>query len=83
MSAESLILACLVAPLVGGGLIVATGSKPNLRETMTLLTACVLFYFVASIVPLVAVGERPSITLMKMLPGLTIALSRLGWCLLA
>ena len=73
MSAESLILACLVAPLVGGGLIVATGSKPNLRETMTLLTACVLFYFVASIVPLVAVGERPSITLLQMLPGLTIA----------
>ena len=65
-------MACLVVPLVGGGVILATGSKPNLRETMTLLTACLLFSFVALIVPLVAAGERPSITLLEMLPGLNI-----------
>ena len=39
---------------------------------MTLLTACLLFFFVALIVPLVAAGERPSITLLEMLPGLNI-----------
>ena len=62
----------MVVPLIGGGLILATGSRPNVREIMTLLTACLLFFCVASIVPLIAAGGRPSITLLEMLPGLNI-----------
>lgn len=72
MSAETLIIACLGIPLVGSGLILLTGASPNLRETMTLSTAGLLFIAVASIVPTVAAGGRPSVTLVEMLPGLTI-----------
>ncbi|HAA91827.1 MAG TPA: cation:proton antiporter [Rhodospirillaceae bacterium] len=73
MSAETLIIACLVIPLVGSGLILLTGASPNLRETMTLSTAGLLFLCVASIVPTVAAGGRPTLTLVEMLPGLTIS----------
>jgi multicomponent Na+:H+ antiporter subunit D len=72
MSLETLILAALVIPLIGSALILLTGSKPNLRETMTLATAALLFYCVASIFPAVMAGARPSVTLLEMLPGLTI-----------
>ncbi|MEL0108206.1 MAG: monovalent cation/H+ antiporter subunit D family protein [Rhodospirillaceae bacterium] len=67
------ILLCLFVPFVGSFLILATGSRPNLRETMTLLTAITLFLLVASIYPLVAAGERPGIDVVEMLPGLSIA----------
>ncbi|MDA0655362.1 MAG: monovalent cation/H+ antiporter subunit D family protein [Proteobacteria bacterium] len=73
MSLETLILAALAIPLIGSILILLTGSKPNLRETMTLATAALLFYCVASIFPAVMAGARPSVTLLEMLPGLTIS----------
>ncbi len=73
MSAETLIYACLSVPLVGAAFIVLAGSYPNLREAVTLCTAGFLFLCVAHLVPTVASGFRPSITLLEMLPGLSIA----------
>lgn len=67
------IMLSLVVPFVGAFLILATGSRPNLRETVTLLTATTLFLLVASLYPLVAARERPGIDVIEMLPGLNIA----------
>ncbi len=73
MSAEAVILATMAVPLAGAVLIVLTGHSPNLRETATLATAGVLLWLVVSLIPEVAAGGRPSVTLGEMLPGLAIA----------
>ena len=73
MSPETTILLSMAVPLAGAGLIALTGSRPNLRETVTLATAGVLFLLVASLVPDVLAGERPSASLGDMLPGLAVA----------
>ena len=38
----------IAVPLIGALLIVLTGSRPNIRETVTLVTACALFAIVAN-----------------------------------
>ena len=52
--------------------IVMTGRSPNLREAVTLLTALGVLLLVGSAVPAVLAGERPEITLLEFLPGLTL-----------
>jgi multicomponent Na+:H+ antiporter subunit D len=73
MNAETTILLSMAVPLGGAGLIALTGSRPNLREAVTLVTAGVLFVAVASLVGDVLAGERPSASLGEMLPGLAIS----------
>lgn len=65
----------VAVPLIGALLIVLTGSRPNIRETVTLVTACTLFAIVASVFPSVIAGERPTVVLFEMVPGLAIAFS--------
>ncbi|MDP6430255.1 MAG: proton-conducting transporter membrane subunit [Rhodospirillales bacterium] len=60
----------IAIPLIGSVAIVAAGRSPNLRETVTLITAAALFLTVASLTPEVLAGERPSLVIWKMLPGL-------------
>ena len=64
----------LVIPLIGAIGIALTDHKPDVRETITLVSALLLFLVVASIVPAVLAGERPSVTLATLLPGLPILL---------
>jgi len=80
MILEQIILACICTPLIGGILIAATGRSPNLRETVTLITAAVEFTLVASLFPVVMAGEYPTVTVLEMLPGLgiTFTLEPLG-----
>jgi multicomponent Na+:H+ antiporter subunit D len=72
MSVEQTILYALTTPLVGAGLIAATGSKPNLREAVTLATGVVLFVLVTTLYTPVAAGQTPSVDMFQMLPGLSI-----------
>ncbi len=65
----------LVVPALGAVLIAVFGRWPNLRETVTLITALALLLVVASLVPLVLDGERPSVSMLSMLPGLSIQLT--------
>ncbi len=74
MSPQVTMQLALAAPLLGTALIVLTGSRPNLRETVTLVTAAVMFLLVASLVPEVMAGGRPEVVFGEMLPGLPIAL---------
>ena len=73
MTPETAILASLALPLAGTVLICLTGSKPNLRETVTLATAAGLFCLVMVILSAVIEGGRPEITLIEMFPGLSLS----------
>jgi len=73
MSPETLILLSMVLPLTGSVLIALAGRWPNLRETVTLVTALCLMATVWSLLPLVAGGDRPGVTLWEMIPGVSIA----------
>ena len=74
MSPETAVWLALAVPLVGAVPIALTGWSPNLRETITLVTATLLFVTVASLVPEVLAGARPAVTLIEILPGLPIRL---------
>lgn len=73
MSVENAILACVIVPVIGSLLVWLTGSRPNLRESVTLVTAGALFCLVLVVVAPVSAGERPEVVLLEMFPGLSIA----------
>jgi len=73
MSPEATIQAALITPLIGAVLISLCGRWPNLRETVTLVTAVILFALVISLYPHVLEGVRPSLVVGEMLPGLRVA----------
>jgi multicomponent Na+:H+ antiporter subunit D len=68
------LLVAVLAPLVGSGLVMATGRKPNLREACSFLAAVTLFLVVASMVPCVRAGKTLHFTLFQLLPGLSFSL---------
>ena len=73
MTSELAVLACLFVPVIGALLIWLTGARPNVRESVTLVTAVSLFCLVLIAVWPVASGERPSVTLIEMFPGLSLS----------
>lgn len=70
MSHATTVLLALVLPLYGALGIVLTGSRANLREGVTLVTAGLLFATVATLVPEVMAGGRPQLGPWDLLPGL-------------
>ncbi len=72
MTAEQAILLAILIPLIGALLIGLTGKKPNLRETVSLLTSITLLGTVLSLLPTVLDGQQPSVTLLEIAPGLAI-----------
>jgi len=75
VSPETILPLTVAVPLVGALLIWMTGPWPNLRESVTLITALILFGLVVSMVPDVMAGARPGVTLIEMFPGLGLAFS--------
>lgn len=67
---DNRLLFAVLAPLIGAGLVMLTGKRPNLREAMSLLAAISLFAITASLVPAVREGKTLSFTLFHLLPGL-------------
>jgi multicomponent Na+:H+ antiporter subunit D len=68
-----LIAATLAVPLAGALLIAACHRRPNLRETVTLLTALALFLCVSALLQPVLDGARPALHWIEVLPGLPLA----------
>ena len=62
-----------LVPLAGAALIWLLRNRPDPREAATLVTAAVLFAFVASLAPGVMAGARPAAVLTEPLPGLALA----------
>ena len=75
MRPETAMVLALVVPSVGALLIWLTGSRPNLREGVTLVTAVALFALVLVVLASVIDGERPQVTLVEMFPGLSLTLT--------
>ena len=72
MTPATTILLALAVPLAGALLIAAAHRMPNVRETVTLVTAALLFLLVVSLAPLVLAGGRPGVTLFEIMPGLAL-----------
>ena len=70
---HTLIAAALGIPLAGALLIAACHRRPNLRESVTLVTSLLLFLDVAALLQPVLDGERPSLQWIEVLPGLPLA----------
>jgi multicomponent Na+:H+ antiporter subunit D len=72
VSPETTVLATVFVPLGATLLIAALHHHRNLREAVTLLTAGSLFLMVWSLLDDVLQGDRPAVTLIDTLPGLSI-----------
>ncbi len=73
MSGDFQLLLPILLPLVGAAGIAIVGRQySNLRETVTLVTATSLMVAVWAWLPDLLVGERPSVRIAEMLPGLAI-----------
>jgi multicomponent Na+:H+ antiporter subunit D len=75
---DSRLLWAILAPLLGAGLVMATGRWPNVREAVSLLAAVTLFGLTVSLVPAVQAGQTLHCTVFELLPGLGTNLGRLS-----
>ena len=66
---DSRLLLAVLAPLIGAGLVMANGKRPNVRETFSFLAAATLFVITASMVPAVLDGNRLHYTVFQLLPA--------------
>jgi multicomponent Na+:H+ antiporter subunit D len=71
---DSRLLYAVLAPLIGAGLVMATGKKPNLREACSFIAAATLFGLTFSLISAVHAGETLHFTLFQLLPGLSFSL---------
>lgn len=71
--AEAALAAVLIIPLIGAALILVCGSRPNLRETVSLSTAALLLAVVLVVVQDVLAGGRPRLVVVEMLSNLPLA----------
>ena len=67
MSPEQLIVASVLLPLISAVLVVACRQRPNLRETVTLVSGGLLLATVGLLVG--SVDTRPAINLIDVIPG--------------
>jgi multicomponent Na+:H+ antiporter subunit D len=71
---ETAILVAIILPLAGALAIALAGRvSPNLRETVTLVTAAALIWVVWGLLPTLMAGGRPAVEISQVMPGLTIA----------
>jgi multicomponent Na+:H+ antiporter subunit D len=71
---DSRLLYAILAPLVGAGLVMATGKRPNLREACSFLAAVSLLALTASMAPDIRAGKRLFYCVFPLLPGLSVSL---------
>ena len=70
---DDLIVLALAIPLFTAAGVFLASSWPNLREGITLLGSVLLFFTVIALLPDVLAGERPTLQLAEILPGLNIS----------
>jgi multicomponent Na+:H+ antiporter subunit D len=72
MSVEISILLSISIPIIGAVLIAAAHNRPNLRETISVISSLALFGIVLTLLPEVLAVNRPSLTLVNITPTLPI-----------
>ena len=75
LSLESMLQLSIILPILATLGIVVTGSIPNLREAVTIVTSLVLLYFVMNLYQGIKQGESISVQWWELLPGLQISFS--------
>ena len=73
-SSDPRLLLALLAPLIGAGLVMAAGRRPNLREGCSFVAAATLFALTASLIPDIRAGRTLHYPLFQLLPGLSVTL---------
>ncbi len=73
LAPETLVLVALLAPFLGALIIPLFHTQPNLRETVTIVTALVLSLAVLGLLGPVLAGARPHVQIIEVLPGLALA----------
>ena len=73
LPAEFAIIASMVVPLFGFVLVTLLDGSPNIRESVSITTGVITLFFTLTIFTAVGAGERPSVEIVQMLPGLSIA----------
>jgi len=71
---DNRLLFAVLAPLVGAGLVMATGKRANLREACSFVAAATLFALTVSLIPAVRAGKLLHCTVFELLPGLSLSL---------
>ena len=75
MSAEAALIGVVLVPLLGALAVVLAGSRPNLREAMSLGAGVALLALVMRLLPRVLSGDWPTTVLAEPIPGLALAFS--------
>ena len=73
MSTEIVIALAFITPILGAIGIFLSANTPNLRETITLLSAVVLFTFICFLLHQTSNGQNASFRLFEVIPNLMIA----------
>ena len=73
LAPETSILAAVLVPFIGALLIPLFRDRPNLRETVTLATACLLCFAAFRLLGPVLDGARPEANLIEVADGLSLA----------
>ncbi len=68
------LLLALLVPLLGAGLVMASGRRPNVREGCSLVAALLLFGIVVSLMPAILRGQTFTWVLFPLLKGLSFTL---------
>lgn len=72
MTGGSQMLTAILIPLAGAAGIALCHRRPNVRESVTLVTAVLLLLAVIQTAPEVMAGGRPRVELLQLLPGLPV-----------
>ncbi len=73
MSIETILLLAIGLPFITAILIAATGASPNLRDGISVFAGSVVFYLVTRIYAVFTQTGEISVTLLEMIPGLSIS----------
>ena len=73
LDGSTLINLSILIPLIGAGLVIATGKFPNLREAITLTTALLLLSIVLTITHHEFDGQSLSTQWIEIFPGISLA----------
>ncbi len=73
MTLELSILIAILLPLLAAGGILLSGRNPNLREAITILASLATFSMVLTLVTPLLEGARPEVSLLEVLPGVSLA----------
>ena len=75
MSEQAALSGGVVVPLLGALAVMLAGSRPNLREAMSLAAGVILLALVVRLLPRALSGDWPAAVLAEPIPGLSLAVS--------